>query len=439
MALPVREQLKYWGAAAAVFFVLLYALGNQLLPFFLGAAIAYFLDPVADWLEAHGCSRAVATAIITISAIIVFVLLVLLVIPTLVQQAIALFNAAPEIARNMGAFLAERFPSLLDEGSTVRQSLDALGQTISERGGALLNSALTSAASLINVIVLFVIVPVVAVYMLLDWDRMVARVDQLLPRDHAPVIRRLARDIDATLAGFIRGMGTVCLILGTYYAVALMLVGLQFGLVVGFVAGLLTFIPYVGALVGGALALGLALFQFWGQWGWIAAVGIIFMVGQVAEGNVLTPKLVGNSVGLHPVWLILALTVFGALSLDPPPEVAQGQRLPTRLEIQTGCRPDFQSDSRERLRNLFPGQVPHTLGRIVHGDVVAADPGQHHKMIQFPVQQCRQAKIRQMLQIKFYPARSKAQVFGPLFQLQDAQATTGTIEAIAQVAQLDTL
>ncbi len=313
MALPVREQLKYWGAAAAVFFVLLYALGNQLLPFFLGAAIAYFLDPVADWLEAHGCSRAVATAIITISAIIVFVLLVLLVIPTLVQQAIALFNAAPEIARNMGAFLAERFPSLLDEGSTVRQSLDALGQTISERGGALLNSALTSAASLINVIVLFVIVPVVAVYMLLDWDRMVARVDQLLPRDHAPVIRRLARDIDATLAGFIRGMGTVCLILGTYYAVALMLVGLQFGLVVGFVAGLLTFIPYVGALVGGALALGLALFQFWGQWGWIAAVGIIFMVGQVAEGNVLTPKLVGNSVGLHPVWLILALTVFGAL------------------------------------------------------------------------------------------------------------------------------
>jgi len=313
MALPAREQVKYWGAAAAVFFVLLYALGDQLLPFFLGAAIAYFLDPVADWLEAHGCSRAVATAIITISAIIVFVLLVLLVIPTLVQQAVALFNAAPEIARNVGTFLADRFPSLLDEGSTIRKSLDGLGQTISERGGQLLNSALTSAASLINVIVLFVIVPVVAVYMLLDWDRMVARVDQLLPRDHAPVIRRLAQDIDTTLAGFIRGMGTVCLILGTYYAVTLMLVGLQFGLVVGFVAGLLTFIPYVGALVGGALAIGLALFQFWGEWGWIAAVAGIFMIGQVAEGNVLTPKLVGNSVGLHPVWLILALTVFGAL------------------------------------------------------------------------------------------------------------------------------
>jgi predicted PurR-regulated permease PerM len=313
MALPVREQLKYWGGAAAIFFVLLYALGDQLLPFFLGAAIAYFLDPVADWLEAHGCSRAVATGMITISAILVFVVFVLLVIPTLVQQSVQLFNAAPEIARQVGTFLTERFPSLLDGESTVRKSLDGLGTAISERGGQLLNSALTSAASLLNIVVLFVIVPVVAVYMLLDWDRMIARADKLLPRDHAPVIRQLAHEIDTTMAGFIRGMGTVCLTLGTYYAISLMLVGLQFGLVVGFVAGLLTFIPYVGALVGGALAIGLALFQFWGDWPWIAAVAGIFMIGQVAEGNFLTPKLVGESVGLHPVWLILALTVFGAL------------------------------------------------------------------------------------------------------------------------------
>ncbi|WP_299151456.1 AI-2E family transporter [uncultured Tateyamaria sp.] len=313
MSLPVSDQFKYWGIAAAIFFVLLYALGDQLLPFFLGAAIAYFLDPVADWLESRGCSRALATAIITISAIIVFVVLALLVIPTLVQQAVQLFNAAPTLARNFGTFLSEQFPSLLDEGSTVRQSLNSIGQTISERGGQLLNSALTSAAGLFNMVVLFVIVPVVAVYLLLDWDRMIARVDTLLPLDHAPTVRRLASDVDATLAGFIRGMGTVCLILGSYYAIALMLVGLQFGLVVGFVAGLLTFIPYVGALVGGALAIGLAMFQFWGEWQWIAAVAGVFMVGQVIEGNVLTPKLVGESVGLHPVWLILALSVFGAL------------------------------------------------------------------------------------------------------------------------------
>lgn len=313
MALPVNQQLKYWGIAAAVFFVVLYALGNQLLPFFLGAAIAYFLDPVADWLEDHGCSRALATGLITIGAIIAFVVATLLVVPTLIQQSIQLFNTAPELAENLGVFLTQHFPSLLDEQSTLRQSLDSVGKIVSEQGAKVFNTALTSAVGLLNIVVLFVIVPVVSVYLLLDWDRMIERIDDLLPRDHAPVIRRLAAEIDKTLSGFIRGMGTVCLILGTYYAIALMLVGLQFGLVVGFIAGLLTFIPYVGALVGGALAIGLALFQFWGEWFWIGAVAVIFAIGQMTEGNVLTPKLVGGSVGLHPVWLILALSVFGAL------------------------------------------------------------------------------------------------------------------------------
>ena len=115
------------------------------------------------------------------------------------------------------------------------------------------------------------------------------------------------------MAGFVRGQGTVCAILGIYYAVALMAVGLQFGLIVGVVAGALTFIPYVGAIVGGALAIGLALFQFWGDWLWIGIVYAIFQSGQFVEGNFLTPKLVGSSVGLHPVTLILALSVFGAL------------------------------------------------------------------------------------------------------------------------------
>jgi predicted PurR-regulated permease PerM len=142
---------------------------------------------------------------------------------------------------------------------------------------------------------------------------MIARMDDLIPRDHATVVRRLARDIDATLSAFVRGMGSVCLILGLYYAVALMAVGLNFGLVVGLIAGLVTFIPYVGALVGGTLALGLGLFQFWGDWPSLAIVAGIFFVGQMIEGNYLTPKLVGSSVGLHPVWLLLALSVFGAL------------------------------------------------------------------------------------------------------------------------------
>lgn len=313
MALPVREQAKIWGGATLVFLVLLWFLGDVILPFVLGGAIAYILDPVADRLERLGLSRTLSVVSITLVAILFFVLAILLIIPTLVQQAAQLANVAPELFARLQGWLTATFPQVMDEDSTVRQQLLAIGETIQSRGGELVNTVLTSALSLINVMVLLVIVPVVTFYLLLDWDRMVARVDELLPRDHAPTLRRLARDIDATLASFIRGQGTVCLILGIYYAVALMLAGLNFGLVVGFVAGLISFIPYVGALVGGVLALGLALFQFWGDWIWIGLVAGIFALGQMIEGNVLTPKLVGGSVGLHPVWLLFALAVFGSL------------------------------------------------------------------------------------------------------------------------------
>lgn len=313
MALPVRDQMKYWGVATAVFCVVLWFLGDVLLPFVLGAAIAYFVDPLADRLEDAGLSRATATGVIATAAVLIFVLMALLVVPTLISQAAGLVQILPQLAHDLQGFLGERFPSLLDGESTVRQTLADIGEAIKSRGPQLIETLLGSAMSVLNIVILLVVVPVVSVYMLLDWDRMIERIDALLPRDHAPVIRHLASEIDATLAAFIRGMGTVSLILGTYYAIALMAVGLQFGLVVGFIAGLVTFIPYLGALIGGALAIGLALFQFWGEWHWIAVVAGIFVIGQMVEGNILTPKLVGSSIGLHPVWLLLALSVFGAL------------------------------------------------------------------------------------------------------------------------------
>jgi predicted PurR-regulated permease PerM len=313
MALPVNQQAKYWGIAAAVFFFVLWWLGDVILPFVLGGALAYMLDPLADRLERWGLSRAMAVVTITLSALLIVVLLFLWVIPLLVQQATALINSAPQMFQQLQGWLTAQFPEVMDADSTIRQQLLALGQTIQSKGGDLLNSLLSSAASLLSILLLVVIVPVVTFYLLLDWDRMIARVDELLPRDHAPVIRALASEIDKTLASFIRGQGTVCLILGTYYALGLGLVGLNFGLVLGFIAGMVSFIPYVGALIGGGLALGIALFQFWGQWVWIGAVGAVFFVGQMVEGNFLTPKLVGESVGLHPVWLLFALSVFGAI------------------------------------------------------------------------------------------------------------------------------
>ncbi|WP_299351335.1 AI-2E family transporter [uncultured Shimia sp.] len=313
MALPVRQQVTYWGIAMALFAMALWYLGDIMLPFVMGGAIAYFLDPVADRLEKMGLSRVMATAVITLVSLMIAAIVLVAIVPMLIEQTIALVELAPQFSRDFMTFINTRFPDLLKEGSVVQQSLISLGDAIQEHGGDLLQGVLTSAVSVINIVALMVIVPVVAFYLLLDWDNMVEVVDSLLPRDYAPTIRLLARQVDHTLAAFIRGMGSVCMMLGAYYAIALMLVGLQFGLVVGFVAGALTFIPYVGALIGGALAIGLGLFQFWGDWVSLGLVGAIFVFGQVIEGNVLTPKLVGSSVGLHPVWLIFALSVFGAL------------------------------------------------------------------------------------------------------------------------------
>ena len=313
MALPVRDQLTYWGIALAVFLISLWLLGDVLMPFILGAGIAYLLDPLADRLERIGFSRVLATVTITALAVLVFVLMALIVLPTLVQQLGDMLRAAPTALQNLEAFLTKRFPSLLEDGSIVRRSLSEVAEMLQSRVGVFIEQAVESALSLLNIVVLVVLVPVVTFYLLLDWDRIVANIDELLPRDHAPTVRKLAHEIDRTMAGFLRGQGTVCLILGVYYAIALMLVGLQFGLVVGLIAGALTFIPYVGALVGGLLSVGIALFQFWGDWGWIVLVYVIFQAGQFVEGNFLTPNLVGSSVGLHPVWLLFALSVFGAM------------------------------------------------------------------------------------------------------------------------------
>jgi predicted PurR-regulated permease PerM len=313
MALPIRDQIRYWGIAAVVFLLLLWFLGNVLLPFLVGGAIAYFLDPVADRLERAGLSRVSATTVISLAALVLVILLVLAVIPTLVNQLTALVNAAPDIAKRLQEFLLERFPDLADSTSTIRQTLAEIGAAIQSRGAELANGLLSSALGVISAIVFIVVVPVVAFYLLLDWDKMVQRIDSMLPLDHAPTIRRLGREIDAVLAGFVRGQVSVCLTLGTFYAVALMAAGLQFGLVVGAIAGAITFIPYVGSIIGGTLAVGLALFQFWGDWVQIGIIAAIFAFGQFIEGNVLTPRLVGKSVGLHPVWLLFALSAFGSV------------------------------------------------------------------------------------------------------------------------------
>lgn len=313
MALPAREQAKYWGIAAAVFLAVLWFLGDVLLPFVLGGAIAYLLDPIADRLERLGLSRVLATVVISVVLLLLTVVMLLIVVPTLIRQAVELVQIAPQLVGDLRMFLEQRFPYLLDETTSLDQTLPGIGDTIRDRAVQVLEGVLGSVLNLFNVVTLIVIVPVVSIYLLNDWDTMVARIDSLVPLDHLAVVRQLASEIDDTLAGFLRGQGLVCLIQGLFYSITLMLAGLNFGLVVGAFAGLVSFIPFVGALAGGALAIGLALFQFWGDPVMIAVIAGIFFFGQFVEGNILTPKLVGESIGLHPVWLLFALTIFGTL------------------------------------------------------------------------------------------------------------------------------
>ena len=313
MALPTGTQLKYWGIATAGFLAVLWVLGDVILPFLVGAAAAYFLNPVAERLVRLGLPRVAATVLITLAMAGVVVAAGFVVIPAVVGQAVALFQAAPEGLQRIHDFLQSRFPDLLDTESPLRGALRGLGETIQSRGIALVEGVLSSARGLLGIFIFLVVAPVVAFYLLLDWPRLVERIDDLLPRDHAPVIRQLGHDIDRAVAGFVRGQLSVCLILAVYYATALVLVGLDFGLVVGVVTGLISFIPYIGAIIGGTLSIGLALYQFWGTPALIGAVVAIFALGQFLEGNVLVPRMVGRSVGLHPVWLLFALSAFGTL------------------------------------------------------------------------------------------------------------------------------
>lgn len=313
MAARGVPQARIWLAAGLGLAVFLWLLGDIVLPFVLGAGLAYLLNPLVEGLARWGLPRAAAVALIVGLTILGVVLAVLLLIPMLIGEARALVAAAPALFNALAAAIGERFPELGLDELGVRQMLAQAGAWAQAQGGELLNRVLSSARSVVGVVLLLVIVPVVTVYLLLDWPRMIAAVDRLLPRPQAPRIRAILAEIDRTVAAFVRGMGSVCLAMAAWYGIGLMLVGLQFGLVVGALAGLLTFIPYVGALVGGALALGLGLYQFWGDWLSLGLVAAVFFSGQALEGNVITPRILGQAVGLHPVWLLFALAMFGAL------------------------------------------------------------------------------------------------------------------------------
>jgi predicted PurR-regulated permease PerM len=313
----IQRQMIFWPAAFAVVVLMLWLLSEILMPFVAGAAIAYLLTPLTDRLERRGVKRILASFLMITMVVMAIVLVVLLIAPVLGGQLSSFIGKLPEYVTKLQSLVSD--PSrpwvqkLLGAGINTDQTFTEL---VTQGAGwltAFLKSLWSGGRALLSVFSLIVVTPVVAFYVIYDWHRMIRTVDGWIPLHHRDTVHRLAREIDAAISGFVRGQTAVCLILGIYYAVGLTLAGLNFSLLLGLLSGLITFIPYVGSMTGLILALAVAVAQFAPDWVHVLVVLGIFLVGQFCEGNILAPKLVGESVGLHPLWLMFALLAFGYL------------------------------------------------------------------------------------------------------------------------------
>ncbi len=316
--MTVQRQVSVWLIVLGAIIAFMWLFAEIMLPFIAGIVLAYFLDPVADALERLKLPRLAATLVIVLTSVFLLVLVLLLVVPLIGDQIGKFAERLPTNVSTLVTLFNDLAPGWVKDAlAKTSATLPASGSDIAAKAavwiGGLLQSILSGGLALFNLMSLLIITPLVTFYMLNDWDRMVSRIDGWIPRDHVAVVRGVASDINSAMAGFIRGQGTVCMLLGVFYAVALIAAGLNFGLLIGLTAGLLSFIPFVGAAIGGVLAIATALVQFWPDWVQILIVAGIFALGQFLEGNFLSPKLVGQSIGVHPVWLMFALLAFGYL------------------------------------------------------------------------------------------------------------------------------
>lgn len=313
MLVVLNRKTLLWALGTLITVVLLVKLRGVLMPFLLGAAIAYFLDPVADRLQRLGLSRAWATALIAAVVFSLLIAMALILLPTVIRQLTQMVEGAPALVRSIFGFLNERFPEMMEDGGFITQTLTDMSERFRQAGLQLLGGTLRSVVNVVALIFLTIVTPTVAIYLLHDWGKLVAAVNRRLPPENAPVIRRLASEIDDVLGGFVKGQMIVGALLATFYSISLMALGLNYALVIGILSGILNFIPWLGSFSGFVIATGVALLQFWGHWWMVALVSFIFVFGQVVEGNVITPNIVGDSVKLHPVMLMMALSVGGAL------------------------------------------------------------------------------------------------------------------------------
>ena len=315
--MTMRDQARFWIIFGLVFFLLVYLFRDILMPFVAGMLVAYFLDPLADKLENAGLNRTLSVTVITAAFFVLLVLLMMAALPLIGSQISGFMERIPgyiaAIERSVKPMITDYVGNLAPEemekliAAIKNNALQALKIT-----GNVVRRLLSGGGELLGLLSLLFITPVVSFYLLRDWDRMVAQMDSWLPKAHAQDIRSCIQEIDTTIAGFVRGQASVCMILGVGYGLALSIAGLEFGFLIGLFTGVFSFIPYVGMLVGLVIGMGVAIAQFSDLLN-IGLVALIFAVGQMIEGNFLTPKLVGDRVNLHPVWVMFALLAGGVV------------------------------------------------------------------------------------------------------------------------------
>jgi predicted PurR-regulated permease PerM len=315
--LPAWKHWLFWTAILGGLLIFLVLIREILLPFIAGMAVAFFLDPVVDRLERWGLGRLLATSVVSVLFFLVTAAFLAVVGPMIVNQVIDLVTALPSYVQ----WVKERLFSLSVElsestGVDLRQRIqEALASSAEGAVGTLSEIMLgivVNGIAVVNLVSLVLITPFVGFFLLLEWDHIVARIDQMLPLAQRATLRDLFRRMNRVLAGFVRGQATVCVIMAIYYAAALTLVGLQYGLVIGVIAGLLTFIPFVGSLTGMALTVAVSLAQY-DSFGQMAVPILLYLLGQFIEGYFLTPRLVGRQMRLHDVWMVFAVLAGGAL------------------------------------------------------------------------------------------------------------------------------
>ncbi|MEM8951363.1 MAG: AI-2E family transporter [Pseudomonadota bacterium] len=292
-----------------------------LLPFLVGMAAAYMLDPAADRLERLRFSRTTATAAITGSFFLLLTVMVLLILPELGRQAADLASKLPNYVDQLRDRLVPLVAGLIEtvgggadfsaEGLIRGQASQAINVVMRS-----VTSLLQSGVALLNLVALMFVTPIVTFYLLRDWDHMVAKIRSLVPPHQLATADRLGREIDEVLAGFLRGQGMVCSFLAVFYAIGLEAAKLDYGLIIGLLTGFFSFIPFIGMAIGMAVGLSVAAFQFQ-EISMLLVIAGIFGLGQFIEGNLISPRLVGSRIHLHPVWMIFSVlagtTLFGFL------------------------------------------------------------------------------------------------------------------------------